>query len=94
MGGAGLCLSAPNLIDVTGRAMNLRAFLVVDSFWTPAGETGAVREIVVSAEIGENGACSISFEVFNIFCASGKVCWTNDEEFKSLFCCVLARLSL
>ena len=80
-------------MDLTGRVMNLNAFRVADSFWT-GGELGAVKETEVSVEIGEKGtAWAISFELFNMFCASGKDCCTIVEGFKSLFCCVLARLS-
>ena len=71
----------------TGRFMNLKAFLAVDSFMTPGSGTVSARDTVVTSDTGENGACAISFSVveFNMFCVS-----TTEAVLKSLSGCVPA----
>ena len=54
---------------VSGRFMNLKALLAVDSFLTPGGCTASAMDAVVISDMGENGSC-VSVAEFNMFCVS------------------------
>ena len=54
---------------VSGRFMNRKAFLAVDSFRTPGCGSVSAIDTVVMLDIGENGSC-VSAAEFNMFCVS------------------------
>ena len=55
---------------VSGKFMNLKALLAVDSFLTPGGCTASTMDAVVISDMGENDGSCVSVAEFSMFCVS------------------------